>query len=151
MTGCDGTRERLLEADLQELQANHSSDLAIHLRTCEACRSVAVRLAEAEGELREALGELRPPGDDEQAALLAVREARARSLRRPLALVALAAAAGLAALLLFRPAHPSVPASPPPVAQASPLIEAPAGQDVIVYHTTNPKVVVLWLYQRKGT
>jgi len=151
MTSCDDVRERLLEADLPRLQGDDSSDLAIHLRMCEACRAVASQLVAGEAELRQALERLEPEASAEQAALRAMREARARNRRRPLAVSVLAAAAGLAALVLFRTDHQNVSPSPLPPAEARPLVEARVGQDVIVYHTANPNVVVLWLYQRKGT
>jgi len=151
MTTCNEVRERLLEADLPRLQRDDASDLAIHLQTCEACRAVAARLAAGEAELREALERLEPAESAEQAAFRAMREARARNRRRPLAVAGLAAAAGIAALALFLTDHPTLSPSPPPPIEARPLVEAAAGQDVIIYHTANPKVVVLWLYQRKGT
>jgi len=150
MTACDEMRERILEADLRVLQAGDSSDLAIHLQACDSCRAVAAQLVAAEGELRAALERLEPGGSAEQAAFRAMREARVRKRRRPLALTAIAMAAGLAALVLFRPDDHTVSTSPPALAETPPLVEAPAGQDVIVYHTANPNVVVLWLYQRKG-
>ena len=145
---CSDGRHLMLEAEPAELRGIGSSDLAAHLRACGACRGVAHQLLDGERVLRSALLDLRPDGSAAAAAQAAIRTSRRRWRR--LAFVPLAAAAGVAALLLLRP-EPFAPGTVPQLAGPPPIVEAPSGEDVIVYQTANPDVIVVWLYQRKGS
>jgi anti-sigma factor RsiW len=147
---CSDCRHLLMEADPAELRGIGHSDLAAHLRTCETCRRAARQLLDGEQLLRAALLDLRPHGSAAVAAQAAIR-ASGRRRRRLFVVVPLMTAAGIAALLLLllRPGE-FTPGTPRPLAGPPPIVEAPSGQDVIVYQTANPDVVVVWLYQRKG-
>ncbi len=93
---CDTMRERILEADLAELRGETDTPLAKHLRECDACRSVADKIVQAEAELGVALDTM----------ATGVRTRRTTAPRRRLGhwavLVPLAAAAGLAAIIVGR-------------------------------------------------
>jgi len=145
---CSDCRHLLLEADPGELRRIGSSELVAHLRACETCRRAAHHVLDGEQLLRTALLDLQPNGSAAVAAQAAIRTSRRR--RHRLVAVPLAAAAGLAALLLLRP-EPFTPGTPQQFAGPPPIVEARSGQDVIVYQTANPDVVVVWLFQRKGS
>lgn len=145
---CSECRHLLTEADPGELRGIGNSDLAAHLRACETCRGAARQLLDGEQLLRAALLDLRPHGSAAVAAQAAIRASHRR--RRRFVLVPLMAAAGLTALLLLRPGE-FTPGTPQQWAGPPPIVEAPSGQNVIVYQTANPDVVVVWLYQRKGS
>ena len=147
---CTECRDRLLEAAPAVLRGTDGPDVAAHLNTCASCRAIAHTLLEQETRLREALDALAPAGVVDTAATAAARVSRSRRRRRRwAALVPVAAAAGLAALLLgggddlaprpdaFRPAPP-------------PLVETSAPH-VVVYQTSNPDIVVIWLYPNDGS
>jgi hypothetical protein len=107
-------------------------------------------LLDEEARLREALAALTPTAPLDTAARQAMRESRRRvRTRRWAALVPLAAAAGLVAVLLTGDGPPpsgsgGQPAAPPPLVEAS-------DQNVVVYQTDNPDIVVIWLYPNDGS
>lgn len=107
---CDGRREALLQAELAELRGIGSGELAIHLRSCDACRRDADQILAATGHLGKV-----------------VRGRRRRGWARA---IPIAAAAGLA--LWLRPAPVPMPTPLPPstpsviVAGARPTRSAPA-------------------------
>jgi anti-sigma factor RsiW len=116
-----------------DLSPAESADVEAHLAGCAACAAFA-------GELRESQRALKALGqeDVDPAALAAVRRrvgqalgdrGAARPARRPAALWALAAAAGVAvvAFVLQRPADGPPPQPPSPSAAAPPVVTPPAG------------------------
>ena len=141
---CTESRDRVLEAEVHELRGEGDSALAGHIRTCTECRVLADRILEEQAHVRLALEALTPSGSADQAARVAARHSRWRRFRTR-ALIPGAAAAAVAAFLLFRSTDQHFPTTP--TAQIpTPLVEASQDQDVIVYQTANPDIVVVWLY-----
>ncbi len=151
---CIAARRAILEADLAELSPGTDSDLARHLETCAACRTAAAAVLAAERGLRERLADARPRGDAAQAIVRAAAVARRRpALRRAASAGSLLAAAALAALLLLPRGRLPVTTAPA-VALAKPQfsVAAAPGQNVVVMHTANPKIIVVWyLPPRRGS
>ncbi|NNG15469.1 MAG: hypothetical protein HKM89_03235 [Gemmatimonadales bacterium] len=141
---CSESRDRLLEAEVHELRGEGDSALAGHILTCTRCRALADRILEEQDHILAALTALTPPGSADQAARVAARHSRWRQFRTR-ALIPAAAAAAALALLLFRGADQQFSTTPNALAP-TPLVEASQDQDVIVYHTANPDIVVVWLY-----
>lgn len=145
---CERARSLLLEADVPELLAASESELGRHLRTCAACRRRADAIRQAEGDLAAWLARATPRADESAALARAATAARRRPVgRRYAAAGGLAAAAALAGLLLLsRRSGPTeeafiTPVVPAPVGFS---VTAPAGRELIVLHTANPKIVVVW-------
>jgi anti-sigma factor RsiW len=137
----------MLEADPAELAAGSASDLSRHLESCAACRATAAEILAAERGLAEWLAAARPRGEDAGAVARAAAVSQRRNqTRREWAVGALlAAAAALVLLLLPRtppPAAPSLAVAPLEAGHFS--VTAPPGRDVIVMHTSNPEIVVVW-------
>lgn len=147
---CTECRDRLLEADAATLRGEGDPAVAEHLRACASCQAISGMLLDEEARLREALAALTPTAPMEAAATAAVRESVQRVRRRQwAALVPLAAAAGLVGVLLT--GDGDLPPKPGrQSAAAPPLVEA-SDQNVVVYQTGNPKVVVIWLYSNNGS
>ncbi len=147
---CTECRDRLLEAAPAVLRGTDGPDVAAHLNTCASCRAIAHTLLEQETRLREALDALAPAGVVAVAATAAARESRSRRRRRRWAALApVAAAAGLVALLLgggddLLPPSDAFGPAPPPLVETS-------AQHVVVYQTSNPDIVVIWLYPNDGS
>jgi hypothetical protein len=148
MMECDQARRRFLEADLAELTAEADTDLGRHLATCARCRSEAERIRTAEGALGDWLRARTPRGDLAGALARARTAARRRSrVRRFGGAAAMLAAAALAGVLLVPTRPPPVPA--PHVAEAPSrngtfFVTAPPGREMVVVHTADPKIVVVW-------
>lgn len=148
---CSEARVALLEADLAELRGETESGLAGHLRGCAACRAVAGAIVAAEAGAAEWIT-TRVPHRSTAAVMMAGRTAAARRPRwRGRWLVPLAAAAGLAALVLTWPDGPAGrrgagAATPPPSPASRIAVEAPAGRSVAVFESTEPNVVIIWFY-----
>jgi hypothetical protein len=140
---CDAARERLLEADLRTLDI----ELQAHLDGCLDCRALADHLREAERRLAGEVARLTPPTDSGVAVRRSGAEARRRAgRRRGAAIATLAAAAGLAAVILST-RQPALPGGVPAVAARPPLaVTAPPGRNVAVLKTDNPDVVVFWFF-----
>jgi anti-sigma factor RsiW len=143
---CRTARSLLLTAELADLEGRGDSDLSQHLRSCAPCRALAEEILRAMGELRHALdvddGGVQPA---RRAIPLAQhRRTRARLLGR---LVPLAAAAGLAGLLLVRRGPPAVPIPlRAPAAIHDVSATAPPGYSLAVLHTDDPNIVVIWFF-----
>jgi anti-sigma factor RsiW len=143
---CRTARTLLLTAEPADLAGRGDTDLSQHLRSCAHCRALATEILEAMGELDHAL-------EVEAAGVQPVRQAirhaqhrrtRARLLRR---LVPLAAAAGLAGLLLVRRGPPAVPIPlRAPAAIHDVSATAPPGHSLAVLHTDDPNIVVIWFF-----
>jgi len=146
---CADIREAILEADSQALRGEGTSAVAQHVQSCLQCRRLAERIVAEETKLRGALAGLAPRASADDASQRAAREAR-RRLRRRRVLIAGLAAAAIGGLALWPRARP--PLSPPaPVSVVQPFIQTTPDQNIIVYQTANPDIVVVWLYQRNGS
>src|SRR5437879_13833596 len=75
---CADARERMLEADRNDLTGATDSDLSLHLRSCAGCRVAADRILEGERELGRALAAAAPRRAADDAVLTATR----REVRR---------------------------------------------------------------------
>jgi len=146
---CEEARERLLEADLAELDANGTGPLSAHLRTCAACRTAAERIVDVHRGLREARAVARPAAAQAavQQALVEGRRGRRPRHRTRLVAAPLLAAAAIGAVLLVRGDRlpsPTVPiVAPPPV--PPPLVESASGR-VAVITTRRPDITVVWQF-----
>jgi len=147
---CDGFRDALLEAGLDELGGEGSTPLTAHLRGCADCAALARAIQAGHADLAEALEqatsapiEMGPLiGPRLRPATVATRP-RARAALRWLPLAAAAAVAGLLAL-------PGPEPTPAPIRTGSdpvpPTVEAPPGANVVVMPTTDPDITVVWLF-----
>lgn len=147
---CAAAYERLLEANPAELAGRDDSELAVHVRECGRCQAVAARLLAGQEQLAGALGALRPRTDVGEA-LNAARARRSKVLRWQKASRwgPVAAAAVVAAVMVLQ----SLPAARmmegeniPAPAQMEPLVEAAAGQNVLVFETSDQSAKVIWFY-----
>ena len=141
---CQAALDLMLEAEPADLAGKPDSELSRHIQGCAPCRGAAQRILEAEGSLREALAAAAPRRSAAEAVQLAgQRQMRARRLWP---LVPLAAAAGVAGLILTRrhPMELMLPAAPPPAPRIA--VTAPPGRSVAVLQTDNPDVVLIWFY-----
>jgi len=151
---CAAARRAMLEADAAELAGPSGSELGRHLESCAACRAAAAAILAAERELGEWLAAARPRGEAADALARAAAEARRRVRTRRLgAAGALLAAAAMGALLLLpRGRMPAGAAPEALLARPQFSVAAAPGQNVIVMHTSNPKIVVVWyLPSRRGS
>jgi hypothetical protein len=130
---CTQAREAMLVAEPAELRApsQGESELAAHLRDCEACRSLANALTNDLGALSSRV--------------------RARSRRRALMLAALPVAAVLVAAVMLtrnrseasRPAVASRPSNDRPASVVS--VDVQVGQRATVIKTADPKITLVWI------
>ncbi len=152
---CTEARDRLLEADLAELNGEVGTDLSRHLRDCAGCRALAERLAAQERSLAAALDAVRPRMGVEEALARAEAESASRGrvltfpLRKAWGLLPLAAAAAVAGVLVTSNGG-QLPGEPIDVAalrEASvPTVEEATGRNVAVFETENPDIVVVWIF-----
>ncbi len=142
---CDAARDLMLEADPDELRGAGATALALHLAGCAECRALAERVLAQQAAL--------------DRALTAMAEAAQRGPRRAgrtgrrLATWGLAAAAGLAALLLARPDRPDGDgrlAVPPPLASAAAPVDVDVsgtpGRSAVVMKTADPTITIVWFF-----
>jgi predicted anti-sigma-YlaC factor YlaD len=151
---CAGARQAMLEADPADLAGEVHSELGHHLASCAACRDMAAAILAVERGLAAQLAAARPRGRAAEAIARVAAAARRRSqLRRAASAGSLLAAAALAALLLLPRDRLPVTAAPA-VALTEPQfsVAAAPGQSVVVMHTANPKIIVVWyLPSRRGS
>jgi predicted anti-sigma-YlaC factor YlaD len=145
---CSLVMEALLEADLEDLTRERDSELARHLMACDRCRAAADRILEGEGELAKLVGDARSHTPMETALRTAHHRARAqrRMVRARRVAVPLAAAASIAAVVLFRGRAPDT--APIPMAQpvAFDLGVSPDRNVVVFESEARPNIVVVWFY-----
>ena len=147
---CQTARELLLTADSADLQGRADGELSRHISSCGSCRALAAELVGAMDQLRRNLET--PEVSDIRSvrgALLAAerRRGRARLLGR---VVPLAAAAGLAGLLLVRRGPQVIPGparAPHVIHDVS--VTAPPGRSLAVLHTPDPNIVVIWFFEER--
>jgi len=150
---CAIARKAMLDADLADL-AGGGSELRRHIESCDACRAAASEILAVEHGLAAWLEAAQPRGEVDQALVRAAAAARRRARVRWIgAAGSLLAAAAVAAILLLP--HRRLPVNAAPAA----LLEAPRfsvaaapSQNLVVMHTSNPKIVVVWyLPSRRGS
>jgi anti-sigma factor RsiW len=145
---CHTAHVAILTADPAELSGDRSTELSGHLAGCATCRSRAAVVLAAQRELGRVLhaDPARPASAVRR--LVAVADRRRALARRVARLVPLAAAAGVAGLLLLR--RPPVPADlgrPPAPPRQGLSVSAPPGRNVVVLNSDTAKIVVVWFYQ----
>lgn len=147
---CENAYQALLEADPIELRGESDSALSEHIRSCVRCRAVAERICLEEERLRSALDAVRSSTPTDEASKRAVWEARLRHRRQIWHGIApVAAAAGLAGILLVSTGDrtPESLGERTTVQQVlPPVVEAAPGQQVAVFETDNPNIVVVWSF-----
>lgn len=146
---CRTVLDWLLEADPAALAAEGDSPFAAHLRGCPRCRAAANAILRSQHALGRALDQYRPGLDAERAAAAAARAGRPRRRARWVPL-SLAAAAGVAALMLLnlreQGGHPLERPAPETVAGGPLPLEALPNQNVVVFQTAS--VMVVWFYPK---
>ena len=148
---CDEAYPLLLEADPTELRGETDSPLSEHVRSCIRCRTMAQRIGQEEERLRTLLATVRPRVSADEAGKRAAWEARLRRRRRVwYGLAPVATAAGIAGILLVSSGGPT----PGPIGEPTttapqalpPVVEAASSQNVAVFETENPSIVVVWAF-----
>jgi predicted anti-sigma-YlaC factor YlaD len=153
---CTDARDLLLEADLMELSGEVDTDLSRHIRACAGCRAAAELIAAEQQTLARALSGAAPRTGVEEAVRRAGSEAHTRDRvlpfrpRRWWAFAPLAAAAALVAIL-FTQNGGQLPGEPIDLAAGRdavpvPTVEASSSQNVAVFDTENPDIVVVWIF-----
>jgi len=149
---CAEARERLLEADLEELRTEGGSPLAMHLMGCTDCRKAAEAIAGAESAIASVLERQQPASRFAEAVDTASRsvEISGRSRKRwfPL-LLPLAAAAALFILLLplfDRKVESPIEIVVPELQAELPAVKAPPGKSAMILDTGSPDFQIIWLF-----
>lgn len=144
---CETARERLLEADLSELRGE--GELALHLQSCERCRSQAQVILDQYAALRSALQQGAPRLDPTDARWSGLRP-RQQTWHPWSVVFPVALAASLAVLLVARRYQPGLmPPAPVPTAGSTGAgldVQGPPGRTVAVFQTDNPNIVVIWSF-----
>lgn len=152
---CEAARERLLEAEREEMRGHGGGELAEHVRGCAPCAERARRILEGEAALRAAIGRMAAAtsSSDDVSAPPPHRSPRspaAARLRRSLRLaVPLAAAAAVAVVWAGGGEGPKPP--PPPDVDAvyaldAPFVAAPEDRRTAVLSTGNPRITIVWFF-----
>jgi len=151
MNRCSDVRILMLEADPESLAGRGDEPVAAHLRSCPACAAQARRILEETATLSGFLAQEAPTPDVEDLIRKALESTPvpgdAKVVRFPSwrGWSALAAAAAVAGLMLFRGDAPlQVATTYTP--RTPPVVEAAPDQNVAVMATANPDITVLWFY-----
>ncbi len=158
---CTDIRERLLEAEPEELAGRSDTPVGVHVRSCPACGAVAQTLLAETRALAAALDSLAIPAADSVPWLDpvgAVARGRggsplSRPRRRALRWAPLATAAGLAGLIAIGRGGDG-PSGDPTTAHDRPeaavgerfAIEVPDDARLAVFDTADPSIKVVWFY-----
>ena len=145
---CELALERMLDADLEELEDRGGSELVIHIQGCGRCHAVAAELLAGHEMLA---AEIQPADVDRgvERVLPAVRRAAIQRVRRRrLIRFALpATAAAVLALLVTRAPVPALPLVDPQAQPAGqPTVRLAPNTNALVLETNNPKITVVWFY-----
>ena len=149
---CDEARESMLEADLTDLEEEHTSPLSEHLQECEACRRLADLILETESSFASALDSLRPGRSFEETVVAAVSAPAGGARRRFRALPVLLPVAAAAAifLLLVLPWQPEVgvPREPvvPGILAEIPQLSTPVEKTAMIIDAGDPDYQIIWLF-----
>ena len=147
---CDSAFERLLEADPADLAGHGDSELAVHVQECVRCQAVGAKLLGGQEQLAAALTQI-VPHTDVDGALSAARVSRSKAHRRQKLWQwgPIAAAAAIAGVMVLQ-ALGGTPMLEGEILSApvtiEPLVEAPAGQNVLVFQTSDQSAKVIWFY-----
>ena len=147
MNACAHVRELMLEAEPAELHGTGDTQVAVHVRRCLPCRSLATRVLNAQQELDTALSEL--------TAHRAPHQPRWFNQRHVIrAMGPLAAAAALVLLLHQQRSGPELPRLQPlsdPIATAAvtTLVNVTSDDDLAIMTTPNPNITVIWYLERE--
>jgi len=147
---CDNAFERLLEADPADLAGHGDSQLAVHVSECARCQAVGATLLGGQEQLAAALTQI-VPHTDVDGALNAARARRSKIRKRqqfwqwgPIAAAAAISGVMILQALGGNPMLEGELLSAP--AAIEPLVEAQAGQNVLVFETSDQSAKVIWFY-----
>jgi len=145
----------MLEAEVTDLEGRGASALSGHVRQCVYCAGVAQRVLDLQRELQRMLGAERPrTGIDAALSRAGARATAVRRRRRTWqTAIPLAAAAGLAGILIYGGTRSSMPGSVWQAREQSVAvgldIETPPRQNVAVFEVADrPDIVVVWFYDQ---
>jgi hypothetical protein len=152
---CDVALDRMLEAEPAELRAETRSGLSRHLGECQRCAAVAATLLAELDRLDDDLDAWARSADANaavDAVLAAERPLDRRSAWARHAWIPLAAAALIAGLLLVTPNGPDRgTVAQRPRIQPEVTVRPPSDRGAVVMKTSNPKITIVWLYEREET
>ncbi len=169
MSTCASFTDQILTASVEDLSGRGDTPLARHVRTCPRCAAIARRVLEDTESLDRMLQGSASVRELDVEALLARAEGTDRSeathppitegsagrprRKRTSRWVALAAAAGLASLLVLARHGRRLDQLPRQAANAAarteqpvPTVEASPGHDVAVIPTDDPDITVVWYF-----
>ena len=131
---CAEIRDEMLVADIEELRGIGESDVAKHIRTCEACSAIADQLLGGHAQISAGLGQIKP---------------RTRSSRRLLWIpVPLAAAAVIALLMIPKMQTEETLPNIDPIARMifpeEPVVAPSPGTQAMVLEKN--EMTIVWLY-----
>jgi hypothetical protein len=155
---CTRLRTALLEADLDALAGLGSTPVAVHVRSCAECRAEADRIRRATAALdsvlstrpafdaRALVARARAEGSAQQYPTMRPAERARRRSAPSTRWAALAAAACVAALLVWVERERPLPGTPwAPSDAPAPTVEIASG-NVAVIETDDPDITVIWIY-----
>ena len=135
---CEEIREEMLVAEMDELRGIGESDVAQHVRTCDACAAVARRILAGHAQI--------------DAAMTTLTRSTAKKKQRVAAWIPipLAAAAVIALLMIPRmqdDALPNMDAITRLMFQEEPIVAPAAGQQAMVLEKND--MTIVWLYSQE--
>jgi hypothetical protein len=151
---CTTARSAMLEADPSELTGGSGSELSRHLEVCATCRAAAAEILAAERGLAAWLSAARPRGDVGEAVVRAAAVARRRAAVRRLGAAGSLLAVAAVTILLLLPRGQAPQGAPVTAARAEAgqfSVTAPPATNLVVMHTSNPKIVVVWYLPSRRT
>ena len=131
---CAAIREEMLVAEIEDLRGIGESDVAKHVRTCDACAAIAQRLLGGHAQISAGLGSIKP---------------RAKTRRRLLWIpIPLAAAAVIALLMIPRMQTEEALPNIDPIARMifpeEPVVAPTPGTQAMVLE--KDEMTIVWLY-----
>ena len=149
---CEEARERIFEADLEELGMGGNSPLTEHLRECRECRQAAEVILGTESAFAAAFDSLAPGKSFEESVVTAISSVPGSSRKRFRALpVLLPLAAAAALILLIFPLwndevgmvrDPLVPA----LLAEAPAVRTPSERSAMILDSGDPDYQIIWLF-----
>lgn len=133
---CAVIREEMLVAELEELRGIGESDVAKHVKMCDACAAIAQRLLAGHAQIASGMQQIKP------------RSGRRRVRWIP---IPLAAAAVVALLMIPRmqtdDALPNIDAVTRMMFREEPVVAPTAGQQAMVIEKN--EMTIVWLYSQE--